>query len=66
MTSGKCAALIRSQAEAEVEPSGNDSLPDRLINPGEYEPQFTHATAEPTGATEARLIAPVYTYGSSD
>ena len=67
----KCAALklaIRNQAEAEVEPSDIDSLPDRLINPGEYEPPFhTHATAGPTeGANQARLITPVYTYGSID
>ena len=34
------------------------------ITPGEYEPPFhTHATA---GPTEARLITPVYTYGSID
>ena len=68
---GRCATLklaIRNQAEAEVEPSDIDSLPDRLINPGEYEPPFhTHATAGPTeGAHEARLITPVYTYGSID
>ena len=66
----KCAAVpIRPQAEAEVEPLDNDLLPDRLINPAEYEPPFhtPHATAEPTeGANEAqrRLITPVYTYGS--
>ena len=59
---------IRNQAEVEVEPLDNDLLPDRLINPEEYEPPFhtPHATAEPTGANEAqrRLITPVYTYGS--
>ena len=71
----KCTALklaIRNQAadEAEVEPLDNDLLPDRLINPEEYEPPFHtpqgHATAEPTEANEAqrRLISPVYTYGS--
>ena len=61
-------SAIRNQAEAEVVPSDIDSLPDRLINPGEYEPPFhTHATAGPTeGANEARLITPVYTYGSID
>ena len=70
----KCTALklaIRNQAaaEGEVEPLDND-LPDRLINPEEYEPPFHtpqgHATAELTGANEAqrRLLAPVYTYGS--
>ena len=59
---------IRNQAEAEVEPSDIDFLPDQLINPGEYEPPFhTHATAGPTEeAHEARLITPVYTYGSID
>ena len=71
----KCTALklaIRNQAgaEAEVEPLDNDLLPDRLINPEEYEPPFHtpqgHATAELTGANEAqrRLLTPVYTYGS--
>ena len=66
----KCTALaIRNQADAEVEPLDHDLLPDRLINPVEYEPPFhtPHATAEPTeGANEAqrRLITPVYTYGS--
>ena len=51
-----------------MEPSDIDSLPDRLINPGEYEQPFhTHATAGPTeGANGARLITPVYTYGSID
>ena len=66
----KCTALaIRNQADAEVEPLDHDHLPDRLINPEEYEPPFhtPHASAEPTeGANEAqrRLITPVYTYGS--
>ena len=71
----KCTALklaIRNQAgaEAEVEPLDNDLLPDRLINQEEYEPPFHtqqgHATAELTGANEAkrRLLTPVYTYGS--
>ena len=64
----KCTTLklaIRNQAEVEVKPLDNDLLPDRLINPEEYEPPFhtPHATAEPTGANEAqrRLITP---YGS--
>ena len=58
-------------AEADVEPLDNGSLPDRLINPEEYEPPFNfpqgHTTAEPTeGSNEAqrRLLTPVYTYGS--
>ena len=56
-----------------MEPLDNDSLPDRLINPEEYEPPFHtpqgDIAAEPTeGANEAqkRLITPVYTYGSID
>ena len=68
----KCAAVpIRSlQADVHVEPPDNDCLPDRLINPEEYEqlsytPQ-RHVTAEPTeGANEVqRRLTPVYTYGS--
>ena len=69
----KCAAVaIRSrQADVHVKPLDNNSLPDRLINPEEYEPLFhtpqQHASAEPTeGANQQqrRLITPVYTYGS--
>ena len=66
----KCAAVAtRNQAEAEVEPLDNDLLPDRLINPEDYEPRFytPHVSAGPTEeANEAqrRLITPVYTYGS--
>ena len=65
---GKCPALKLAIRNQEVEPSDIDSLPDRLINPGQYEQPFhTHATAGPTeGANEARLITPVYTYGSID
>ena len=69
----KCPALkkaIQNPQEAECElgsPTG--SLPDRLINPEEYEPSFNtpqHTTAESTGANEMhrRLITSVYTYGS--
>ena len=60
---GKCPALKLAIRNQEVEPSDNDSFPDRLINPGQYEPPLhTHATAGPTeGANEARLITPVYT-----
>ena len=69
----KCAALklakmIRDKAEVRS-PTG--SLPDRLINPEEYEQPFHtpkgHATAESTeGVNEAqrRLMTPVYTFGS--
>ena len=48
----KCATVpIRNQAEAEVD---NDLLPDRLINPEDYEPPFhtPYATAKPAGARE--------------
>jgi len=56
-----------SRAEAEVESeSDTDSLPDRLINPNEYERlSFTaqeHRVAEPIEAV--RRLIPVYTYGS--
>ena len=65
----KCATVpIRNQGEAEVESLDNDLLPDRLINPEDYEPPFhsPYATAKPAGANEAqrRLRTPVYTYGS--
>ena len=56
----KCTAVaIRNglQAEAEMR-SPTDTLPDRLVNPGEYEPPFhtsqQHTTAEPT--EEEQLI----------
>ena len=63
------------QAEADVEAqSDTDSLPDRLINPGEYEPVLPtieeHAPADPTSESkepvieELRRLTPVYTYGS--
>ena len=69
----KCPAVaIRNQAEAE--PLNNESLPDRLINPEEYElPIHTpqeHAVAvtdlEGDNEAQRRLITPVYTYGSID
>ena len=51
-----------------VAESDTDSLPDRLINPGEYEPMLPtteeHSTAEPTEDKEPRRLTPVYTYGS--
>ena len=44
------------------------SLPDRLINPGKYEPVLStteeHTAAEQTGNKEPRRLTPVYTYGS--
>ena len=63
-----------SQAEADVETESDaGSLPDRLINPGEYEPVLPsteeHTTAEHTENKEPvneepRRLTPVYTYGS--
>ena len=63
-----------SEAEADVETeSDTGSLPDRLINPGEYEPVLLtteeHTAAEPTEDKEVvneepRRLIPVYTYGS--
>ena len=65
----KCKAITlrnRHQTEAEVEPPDIGSLPDRLINPGEYEPPLhtsqDHAIAEPIEVH--RRLTPLYTYGS--
>ena len=53
--------------------SDTGSLPDRVINPGEYEPMLPttdeHTAAEPTENKELvneepRRLIPVYTYGS--
>ena len=62
------------QAEADVEAeSDTDSLPDRLINPEDYEPLLPtteeHTAAEPTENKEPdneklRRLIPAYTYGS--
>ena len=63
-----------SEAEADVEAeSDTGSLPDWLINPGEYEPLLP-TTEEHTAAElmedkepvneEPRRLTPVYTYGS--
>ena len=65
-----------SEAEANMEAeSDTGSLPDRLINPGEYEPMLP-TTEEHTAAElredkeqvneEPRRLTPVYTYGSID
>ena len=61
-----------NEAEADVEAEADtDSLPDRLINPGEYEPVLLtteeHTTAEATEDKEPvdeqpRRLTPVYTY----
>ena len=63
-----------SEAEADVEAeSDTDSLPDRLINPGEYEPVLpTTEEHKSDGLTEdkqedseePRRLILVYTYGS--
>ena len=71
----KCQVLknaIQNPQEGEPElRSPTDSLPDRLINPEEYEQPFhtpqQHASAEPTeGANgeQRKPMTPVYTYGS--
>ena len=69
----KCTAVANRnghQIEAEVEPVDNGSLPDRLMNPREYETSFhiPNANAEPAEeelVNEAqRRPTPVYTYGS--
>ena len=67
----KCAAArVAHDAEVEVEPQDIGSLPDRLVNPDQYEPHvYTpkgHTAAEPTEmVNEAqRLLIPAYTYGS--
>ena len=64
----------RSEAEADVEAqSDTGSLPDRLINTGQYEPvpptTEEHTAAESTEDKEPineepRRLTPVYTYGS--
>ena len=68
----KRCVLATNQLEAGVEAEpGTGSLPDRLINPGEYEPlpptteEHTAAehTEEPVNEEPRRLIS-VYTYGS--
>ena len=65
------AATHRGQAGADMEAeSDTGSLPDRLINPGEYEPLLPtteeHTNAELTEQVneEPRRLTPVYTYGS--
>ena len=72
-TLNRCVQATRpnSEAEADVE-ADTDSLPDRLINPGEYEPvlpTMEHEAAESTEDNEQvnedpRRLTPVYTYGS--
>ena len=71
-----CIQTTRPPSEAEVDveaESDTGSLPDRLINPGEYEPVLPtreeYSTAELTEDKEPvdeepRRLTPVYTYGS--
>ena len=58
---------IRNQAETDVTSFPDSPVPDRLINPEDYEPPFSspkgHTTAEPTDGAQRRPIS-VYTYGS--
>ena len=65
-----CVQTVRHtrQAEADVETeSDTNSLPDRLVNPREYEPVLPateeHTAAEPVNE-DPRKLTPVYTYGS--
>ena len=68
------ATIPTSEAKADVEAeSDTGSLPDRLINPGDYEPVLPtaeeHTAAELTEDKEPvneepRRLTPVYTYGS--
>ena len=68
------ATIHTSQAEDNMDAeSDTDSLPDRVINPGEYEQLSPtanrHTAAEPTdnrtpANEEPRCLTPVYTYGS--
>ena len=70
----KCAALRKCIIRDGEMESDTDSLPDRLINPGEYEPvpqiaQEHTVTAEPTEKNaslneEPKRLIPVYTYSS--
>ena len=63
-----------SWTEADVEAASNTgSLPDRLINPEEYEPLLStsneHTAADTTVngepvSEEPKQLTPVYTYGS--
>ena len=65
---------IEAEADMEAE-TDTGSLPDRLMNPGEYEPvpptTEEHTVAELTEDKdsvneEPRMLIPVYTYGSID
>ena len=68
--------VLTNGCASETDPESDiDSLPDRLINPGEYEPlppsAATPTIFEPTDSEnkepdnkEPRRLTPVYTYGS--
>ena len=62
-----CTSGAETNVEAE---SGSDSLPDRLMNPGEYEPVLLttgeHTSSENNNPVKEvpRKLIPVYTYGS--
>ena len=72
----KCVAIRHVRhVQAEMQPSDIDTLPDRLVNPGEYEPLLDtpegHMTVEPTEEKEMvneaqGRLTPVYTYGSTN
>ena len=66
----KCKALkVATMNQNEAEPrSPMDSLPDRLLNPDDYEsslynPQRHAELTERANEAQKRLISPVYTYG---
>ena len=64
----KVATMNQNESKTELT-SSTDSLPDRLLNPDDYESSLytPRRRAEPTeGTNEAqrRLMSPVYTYGS--
>ena len=62
------------QVETKVESSDIDTLPDRLVNPSEYEPLLHSADRHMTESTEGKELAnetqrrltPVYTHGSTN
>ena len=71
----KCVGIRHvHQVETKVESSDIDTLPDRLVNPSEYEPLLHSADRHMTESTEGkelvnetqRRLTPVYTYGSTN
>ena len=61
---------VQVQADREAE-FNTESLPDRITNPGEYDPMLPvaveHSVAGPNEDKEsgARRLCPAYTYGST-